>query len=362
MTNLFGMTLAELQQMCVEEGFPKFTAKQICDWLYKKRVLNIDEMTNLSLQMRAKLKEIATVERLFPIDCQTSVDGTKKYLFDVGDDSSMNESSGTSNNEVFPQKNISSHRYVECVVIPDGDRATLCISCQRGCKMGCHFCVTGKQGFHGNLSSGQILSQIFGIPESALLTNIVYMGMGEPMDNYDNVLHSTQVLTCDWGLGWSPHRLTISSVGIIPMLKRFLDESECHVAVSLHNPFSKERLELMPMEKTYPIFGVVRLLKEYNWWGQRRISFEYIMLKGINDDLLHAAEIVHLLKGLHCRVNLIRFHTSAEMPLQTSTTATMETFRDYLNNHDIVCTIRASRGEDIMAACGLLAGQKQSAN
>lgn len=351
MINLFGLTLTQLQDLCLTEGFPKFTAKQICDWLYKKRVLSIDDMTNLSLKVRARLNEIAFIGRSFPVDCQTSKDGTKKYLFKVAEEADH-----------------SSHQYVEAVMIPDADRATLCISCQRGCKMGCHFCVTGKQGFHGHLSAADILNQIFSIPESEMLTNVVYMGMGEPMDNYDNVLASTQVLTSGWGLAWSPHRITVSSVGITPMLKRFIEESECHVAVSLHNPYHQERLQLMPMEKTYPILSCLDMLKQYDWTGQRRISFEYTMFRGVNDDLGHAAELVRLFRGpnrtghLFCRVNLIRFHESEGVDLHTSSQQTMEQFQKYLNDHGVICTIRASRGEDIMAACGLLAGQAEKTN
>lgn len=260
--NLFGMTLPQLQQLCAAEGMPKFAAKQITDWLYAKRVDNIDAMTNLSLKARSRLAEIAFIGRHSPIQCQVSKDGTKKYLFEV------------------PH---TPGQYVETVYIPDGDRATLCVSCQMGCKMGCRFCVTGQQGFHGNLLASDILNQIFSIPESEHLSNIVYMGMGEPMDNLDNILQSTQVLTSDWGLAWSPKRITVSSVGIIPQLRRFLNESDCHVAVSLHNPFAEERLQIMPMQKAYPIADVVALLKQYDWNGQRRISFEYTLFKDLND-------------------------------------------------------------------------------
>lgn len=341
MTNLFGMSLAELQQLCTDEDMPKFAAKQMCDWLYAKHVDSIDAMTNLSLKARARLNEIAYIGRHEPVNCQVSKDGTKKYLF---------ECASTVTSE---------QQYVEAVFIPDGDRGTLCVSCQMGCKMGCRFCVTGQQGFHGSLDAAEILNQIFSIPEFDRLTNIVYMGMGEPMDNLDNVLRSTEVLTAPWGLGWSPHRITVSSVGIIPGLRRFLNESQCHVAVSLHNPFASERLDIMPMQKAYPIAEVVALLRQYDWSGQRRISFEYTMFKGLNDDTRHAAELVRLLKGLYCRVNLIRFHSSPDTPFKTSSAQAMEHFKDYLNDHGITCTIRASRGEDIMAACGLLAGQKR---
>ena len=342
---LLGMTLSQLQQLCAAEGVPRFVAKQICDWLYSKRSVGIDSMTNLSLKFRSRLKEIACVGRMEPVDCQVSADGTKKYLFHKSDDP---------------------FHYIEAVFIPDNtddpsrrDRGTLCVSCQAGCKMGCRFCVTGQQGFHGSLSVADILNQIFSIPEFDRLTNIVFMGMGEPMDNLDNVLRATEVLTVPWGLGWSPRRITVSTVGIIPGLKRFLDESQCHVAVSLHNPFAHERAEIMPMQQAYPIADVVALLRQYDWSGQRRISFEYTMFRGLNDDTRHAAELVRLLKGLFCRVNLIRYHASPDTPFRTSTPQAMERFRDYLNSHGVTCTIRASRGEDIMAACGLLAGQSR---
>ena len=386
MMNIFGMTFEQLGQLCANEGMPKFAAKQICDWLYAKHVDSIDAMTNLSMKARARLNEIAFIGRHAPVDCQISTDGTKKYLFRIENGerrmenypdaeansqfaipnsqfsipnsqfSTLNSQFSTPNSQ-FSTLNSQLNKYVEAVFIPDGDRGTLCVSCQIGCKMGCRFCVTGQQGFHGSLDTSEILNQIFSIPEFDRLTNIVYMGMGEPMDNLDNVLRSTQVLTAPWGLGWSPHRITVSTVGIIPGLRRFLDESQCHVAVSLHNPFAAERLNIMPMQKAYPIANVVALLRQYDWSGQRRISFEYTMFKGLNDDTRHAAELVRLLKGLYCRVNLIRFHSSPDTPFKTASSQAMERFKDYLNSHGITCTIRASRGEDIMAACGLLAGQ-----
>ena len=346
MTNLLGQTLQQLQQLCEQEGFPRFVARQLCDWMYKKRVVDFDAMTNLSLKVRSRLAEIAYIHYPAPVAVQTSVDGTKKYLFDTADDPHRPDTHADG-------------RYVECVVIPDGDRATLCISCQRGCKMNCRFCVTGRQGFHGQLGVDQILMQAFAIPESTILTNIVYMGMGEPMDNLDAVLQSTQVLTADWGWQWSPRRITVSSVGVTPQVKRFLDESECHLAISLHNPFPMQRVELMPAERAYPIVGLVSLLRRYDWSGQRRLSFEYTLFRGVNDSLTHAAELVRLLNGLRCRVNLIRFHESPEVELRTSPDAAIAAFQNYLNSHGVTCTLRASRGQDIMAACGLLAGQRQ---
>ena len=336
--NLLGLTLSQLQELCAQEGFPRFTAKQLCDWLYRKRVDSIDAMTNLSLAQRARLNEMAYIGREVPVRCQVSKDGTKKYLFE------------TENGE----------RRVESVYIPEEERATLCVSCQVGCKMGCRFCVTGQQGFHGNLSAGDILNQLFSIPEFEQLTNVVFMGMGEPMDNLDAVLAATEVLTADWGLGWSPKRITVSTVGIIPGLKRFLDESQCHLAVSLHNPVAAERAQIMPVQKAYPLGDVIALLKQYNWSGQRRLSFEYTMFRGLNDDLAHANKLIELLDGLDCRVNLIRFHESPEAPYKTSLPTTIQAFQNHLNHHGIICTLRASRGQDIDAACGLLAGRNNS--
>lgn len=332
--NLLGKTLPQLQELCAAEGFPRFTAKQMCDWLYKKRVESIDSMTNLSLAQRARLNEIAYIGRETPVRCQKSKDGTKKYLFPVLDG-----------------------HYIEAVYIPEEDRATLCVSCQVGCKMGCRFCVTGQQGFHGNLSAGDIINQLFSIPEFEELSNVVFMGMGEPMDNLDAVLAATQVMTADWGLGWSPKRITVSTVGIIPGLKRFLDESQCHVAVSLHNPVPQERLQMMPVQKAFPLNEVLALLRKYDWSGQRRLSFEYTMFLGENDNQAHAQKLVDALKGLDCRVNLIRFHESPEAPFKTSMPTTIKAFQDYLNRHGVICTLRASRGQDIDAACGLLAGK-----
>ena len=354
--NLLGMTLPQLQELCAAEGFPRFTARQLCEWLYKKRVDSIDAMTNLSLAQRARLNEIAFIGREAPVRCQISKDGTKKYLFGL----TPSPSPGSRGDLGF----------VESVYIPrishplssqergaGGEAATLCVSCQVGCKMGCRFCVTGQQGFHGNLSAGDILNQLFAIPEYESLTNVVFMGMGEPMDNLDAVLHATEIMTSDWGLGWSPKRITVSTVGIVPGMKEFLDRSQCHLAVSLHNPVAAERGQMMPVQRAYPLSEVLALLRQYDWSGQRRLSFEYTMFRGINDDLAHAAKLVDALQGLECRVNLIRFHESPEAPFRTSTPSAIAAFEAYLNRHGVICTLRASRGQDIEAACGLLAGR-----
>lgn len=333
------MSLFELQVAVKELGMPAFTAKQIVKWLYEKHVTSIDEMTNISKDNREKLKEKFNIGCADPIDEQKSKDGTIKYLFPTGDG-----------------------KFIETVYIPDKDRATLCVSCQVGCKMNCLFCQTGKQGYQGSLSAKDILNQIYSLPERDKLTNIVFMGQGEPMDNLDNVLCATEILTADYGYAWSPKRITVSSVGIKDKLKRFLEESDCHVAISMHSPLHDQREHLMPAEKGMPIKDIVELLRNYDFSHQRRLSFEYIVFGGINDSIQHAKEIVKLLRGLDCRINLIRFHQIPEVNLHGADETKMEEFRDYLTQHGVFTTIRASRGQDIYAACGLLSTAKQIAD
>ena len=333
---LLGLSLDELKTVVKDLGMPQFTARQIAGWLYQQHVGSIDEMTNISKVNRERLSEAYVVGAMVPIDCQRSVDGTVKYLFPVADG-----------------------KFVETVYIPEKDRATLCVSCQVGCKMNCLFCQTGKQGFEGSLSAGEILNQIYSLPERESLTNIVFMGQGEPMDNLDNVLRATEILTADYGYAWSPKRITVSSVGIKGKLKRFLDESECHVAISMHSPLPEQRQLLMPAERQMSITEVVALLKQYDFTHQRRCSFEYICFAGLNDTTTHAREIVKLLEGLECRVNLIRFHEIPEVDLPGADEQRMESLRDYLTNHGVFTTIRASRGQDIFAACGLLSTDRK---
>ena len=344
-TRLIGMTPTELKAVVTELGMPAFTAKQIAQWLYEKHVGTIEEMTNLSKQNRQLLAEHYEVGALAPIDCQRSKDGTIKYLFPVCCHSMTTDQT---------------EKFVETVFIPDHDRATLCVSCQVGCKMNCLFCQTGKQGWHGNLTAADILNQIYALPEVDRLTNIVFMGQGEPMDNLDAVLRVTEIMTADWGWQWSPKRITVSSVGVRNKLKRFLDESDCHVAISMHSPIHEQRLQLMPAEKAMPLTETLELLRQYDFTHQRRCSFEYICFGGLNDTPMYAREIVKLLEGLECRVNLIRFHEIPNVDLPGSDEKRMEALRDYLTNHGITTTIRASRGQDIFAACGLLSTAHQS--
>ena len=332
---LLGLTLAELQALAKELGMPGFAAKQIAAWLYDKKVASIDEMTNLSLKHRELLKEAYEVGAEAPVDAMRSVDGTVKYLYRVGEG-----------------------HFVEAVYIPDGDRATLCVSSQVGCKMNCKFCMTGKQGFSAHLTVGQIINQINSLPERDRLTNVVMMGMGEPLDNLDEVLKALDIMTAPYGYAWSPKRVTLSTVGLRKGLRRFLEETDCHLAVSLHSPIPLQRRELMPAEKAFSIVEIVDLLRGYDFSKQRRLSFEYILFKGVNDSPLHARELVKLLRGLDCRVNLIRFHAIPGVDLSGCDMEAMTAFRDYLTSHGVFTTIRASRGEDIFAACGMLSTAK----
>jgi 23S rRNA (adenine2503-C2)-methyltransferase len=334
--NLFGQTLSRIQDLCTELKMPAFTAKQICSWLYEKNAASFDEMTNLSKANRALLKEQCRLEKVQPEKVSRSRDGTKKYLFALG-----------------------GNRYIEAAMIPDGERKTLCLSSQAGCKMGCRFCMTAKQGFQSHLTPAEILSQFTEIEEAGEITNIVYMGMGEPMDNIDIVLDTLEIFTSDYGYAMSPKRITVSTIGVIPAMQRFLEESRCHLAISIHSPFPEERARLMPVEKKYPIKEIIKNLKAHDFGGQRRISFEYIMFEGINDDDRHSAALSDLLKGLNTRVNLIGFHPIPDSELKGSPRTTMERFQENLQKKGITTTIRRSRGQDIDAACGLLSTKEK---
>ncbi|MBD5356105.1 MAG: 23S rRNA (adenine(2503)-C(2))-methyltransferase RlmN [Bacteroides sp.] len=344
---LIGMTLDQLTKVALSGGMPKFVGKQLAEWLYKKKAVAFDEMVNISKKNREWLSANYVIGRQAPESRQKSTDGTVKYVFNLG---------GGKN--------------IESVYIPDKDRATLCVSSQAGCKMNCYFCATGRLGFKANLTPAQIINQILSIPPRAQkgetpamdLTNVVFMGMGEPLDNLEAVLPVIEILTAPWGMAWSPKRITVSTVGKLPQLKDLLEKTQVHVAVSLHTADSREREQLMPAQKAFPISSVIKMLAPYDFSHQRRLSFEYIMWRGVNDDIAHADMLVKLIKGLDCRVNLIRFHKVPDVELHPASDERMIMFRNYLNSKGITATIRSSRGEDIMAACGMLAGKKNDKN
>lgn len=345
------MTLDRLRETAVASGLPAFAGGQIAQWLYQKGARSIDEMTNLSKKARATLGERYCVGREEPLTSIRSTDGTVKYLFPGA-----------------------GGRDVEAVYIPDRDRATLCVSSQAGCRMGCVFCMTGRQGFHGQLSACAIINQILTVDQMAALsqtddgeqahrlTNIVFMGMGEPLDNLDAVLSVIGILTAPWGLAWSPKRITVSTIGKIPELRTLIESTKVHIAVSVHSPVPARRESLMPIEKAFHIRDVMAMLRGYDFAHQRRLSVEYIMWKGVNDSMQNAEALARLIEGTAARVNIIRFHAIPGSDLRPVSMEVMEAFRDRLNALGVTATIRASRGEDIMAACGMLAGKQKVNN
>ena len=335
---LYGQTLPQLEALCNRLEMPRFAAKQIARWLYDKHATTIEAMSDLSARHRALLAETYEVGLTAPEKVSISTDGTKKYLYRT-----------------------SQNHFIESAYIPDGDRATLCISSQAGCRMGCRFCATGRQGLQHSLSTNEILNQIGSLPERERLTNVVFMGMGEPLDNLDNLLPALEVLTSSWGFGWSPTRITVSTAGVASRLERFLEATQVHLAVSLHNPFPHERAEIMPVEKAWPIREVVEILRRYDFTHQRRVSFEYIVMSGLNDSPRHIRELCRLLDGIKCRINLIRFHKIPGSPYFSPDDRAMIAFRDALTAKGIHTTIRTSRGEDIQAACGLLSTAQNEA-
>lgn len=335
MEYLFGKTLAQLQELVKDLGLPGYTAKQIAEWLYKKDILSIDEMSNLSKKARALLKENFSFGLTPPDSVSQSMDGTKKYLYPVH-----------------------GGRFIEAAYIPDKERATLCVSSQVGCRMGCRFCMTARQGFQANLSAGEIVNQVRSLPEREKLTNIVYMGMGEPLDNFQNVMQSLEILTSDWGFAMSSRRITVSTIGIIGTMTKFLEQSECHLAVSLHTPFDDERRMLMPVQNNHPLEEVLKVIRGFDLGRQRRVSFEYILFSGLNDTPRHVNQLARILNGIRCRINLIRFHKIPDSPYYSPDDAAIQAFMDALNRKGIRTTLRASRGQDIEAACGLLSTKK----
>ena len=335
---LYGQTLPQLEALCNRLEMPRFAAKQIARWLYDKHATTIEAMSDLSARHRALLAETYEVGLTAPEKVSISTDGTKKYLYRT-----------------------SQNHFIESAYIPDGDRATLCISSQAGCRMGCRFCATGRQGLQHSLSTNEILNQIGSLPERERLTNVVFMGMGEPLDNLDNLLPALEVLTSAWGFGWSPTRITVSTAGVASRLERFLEATQVHLAVSLHNPFPHERAEIMPVEQAWPIREVVEILRRYDFTHQRRVSFEYIVMSGLNDSPRHIRELCRLLDGIKCRINLIRFHKIPGSPYFSPDDRAMIAFRDALTAKGIHTTIRTSRGEDIQAACGLLSTAQNEA-
>lgn len=329
--HLLGKTLSDLKIIVGSLGLPSFVAAQLAYWLYKTDIQSYDEMTNISKKSRQLLAENYDLGLVAPVKVQQSIDGTKKYLFPV-----------------------SNHKFIETAFIPEASRNTLCVSSQVGCKMGCLFCATGRQGFQDQLTAGQILNQLRSLPEKQAITNIVFMGMGEPFDNAVEVMKAQEILTSDYGFGLSVRKVTVSTIGIVPAMQVFLSESKCNLAVSLHSPFDEERRRLMPIQHVYPIKDVIETINRADLGKYRRVSIEYIVFGGLNDTPRHVKELARLLNKTRCRINLIRFHPVPHVPLPPTNEERLIEFQKALNEKGIFTSIRASRGLDIDAACGLL--------
>lgn len=330
---LLGSTIAELQEWSRRHNLPRFVSGQIAEWVYRHHQLDPQLMTNLSKENRGLLAEEFVAGDDPPREQVEAADKTRKYLFPVDP---------------------AAHRYVEAALIPDRERATLCLSTQSGCRMGCVFCQTGRQGLNGNLSVAQIINQYHSLPERDRITNIVYMGMGEPFDNTGPVLASLEVFTAEWGYRMSPTRITVSTAGLLPGLKRFLAESRCHLAVSLHAARQEVRERLLPAAKKYPLSDLIALLENHRWEPQRRLTFEYIVFPGINNSAADARLLAAMARRLKARVNLLQWHRVDGLELPGSSRTEVEQFQTLLQQQGAVVTIRRSRGEEIGAACGLL--------
>lgn len=329
--NIIGNTLEEIERFTQQNNIPKYIAKEVLKWIYQKAAKDFESMTNLSKSDRQKFQNNYIIALKPPVKVQESADGTKKYLY-----ASLQDN------------------YIETAYIPEDKRNTLCVSSQVGCKMGCKFCMTARQGLQGQLTAGDILNQILSLPERDKLTNIVFMGMGEPFDNTDEVLKALELLTADYGLQLNPKRINVSTIGLIPGMKQFIEKSKCNLAISLHSPFNEERKRLMPVQRLYPIEEIIELLKKYDFRHQRRLSFEYIVFDNMNDTNAHVKQLARLLNGLKCRLNLMHYHSIPGSSLEGSPTNKIIEFQNKLKTKEIIATVRKSRGEDILAACGLL--------
>ena len=328
---LLGNTITELRQIVKDLSLPSFVATQLAYWLYKTNIKSLNEMSNISKKARGILAENYDLGIVAPIKEQASLDGTRKYLYPVNQ-----------------------NKFIETAYIPEERRNTLCISSQVGCKMGCLFCATGKQGFQANLTPGQIVNQLRSLPERDQVSNIVFMGMGEPFDNLDSVMKAQEILTSEYGFSLSIRRVTVSTIGIIPAMDIYLHQSKCNLAISMHSPFDEERRQLMPIQHVYPIKEVIAAVQRANLDKYRKVSIEYIVFDGLNDTQRHVKELARLLNKIRCKINLIRFHPVPDVPLPPTDEDRMMLFQKALNNKGIITTIRASRGIDIDAACGLL--------
>ncbi len=307
-------------------------AAAIANCLYKKRITDINQFRGISKRLKEKLKRISFPGIFEPVAYQSSSDGTLKYLF---------------RNEIGQE--------YETVLLTDGKRITVCVSSQAGCRRNCPFCLTGKYGFHGNLSVQDIVNQVISLPVSGKVTHIVFMGMGEPMDNLKNVIKACHIFSAEWGLSLSRRNITVSTVGITPGIKRFLEFSDCNLTFSLHSPFADERRGVIPAEKRYPAIEIIGIMKNFPVRKKRRLSIAYVMIRDVNDSDRHLEGLKALIQESRIRINLLKYHSSPDDMNISSSHERMQYFKHELVTSGISASIRKSRGEDISAACGLLA-------
>ena len=330
--NLTGLSLNEIQNLVQPEGYTVSHALQIANAIYKKKVTSFTEMLRLPKKLQLYLEKISEISVLKPVTERHSQDNSVKFLF-----------TGRSGQQF------------ETVLIPEKNRITVCVSTQSGCRMGCPFCVTAGYGFHGNLTAGDIIGQVLGMPHREKITHVVFMGMGEPLDNTENVLKACEILTSEWGMAISPKNVTVSTVGITPAVMTFLQNTGCNLTLSLFSPFSEERARIVPAERKYTALEIVEIMKNFPLRKKRRLSIAYIMMKDVNDSERHLEGLKDLLRGSGIRVNLIPYHSNGKIDYMTSGDERMMYFRHNLVISGISASIRRSRGLDISAACGLLA-------
>ena len=335
--NLKGLWIEELEGILDKLGEKKYKAKQIAKWIYNKGVSDFEQMTDLSKELRRKLAEIAYIDKLKLIKKQTSkIDQTEKFLFELSDG-----------------------KKIETVLMREKERVTLCISTQAGCALNCIFCATGSMGFERNLSAGEIVDQIIcakeHLKEDEKITNLVIMGMGEPLLNYENTLKSIRMIQSELGLSLSAKRITLSTAGIVPQIYKLSDEGlKIKLALSLNAPDDELRKKLMPITKKYPLSKVMEALKHYAKVNDTRITFEYVLIKDINDSKEQALELAKLVRGIPCKINLIPYNPVKNCPFIKPDEDTLQKFRDILYPRAPAVTLRKSKGEDIQAACGQL--------
>ena len=342
-SNLLGMTLPEMTVFFAAMGEKPFRAKQVFRWIHHGGVDNFDAMTDLAKSLREKLPQVAVIQAPKLMTEQKSKDGTRKWLLDVG----------TGNG-------------IEVVFIPEADRGTLCVSSQVGCALDCTFCSTGKQGFNRNLTTAEIIGQLWWANKAMgrdpkgerIVSNVVMMGMGEPLANFDNVTSAMDIMLDDHAYGLSRRRVTLSTSGVVPNLKRLKERCPVALAVSLHAPNDALRDVLVPINQKYPLAELLASIRDYLQAAPRDfVTFEYVMLDGVNDTAQHAHELVKLVEGIECKFNLIPWNPFPDAPYARSSNNAIHRFRDVLQQAGLIVTVRKTRGDDIDAACGQLAGQ-----